>query len=138
MTEYLVRTPSGAPMVILECADRVDADLYASRNLKGVGDIVEVQSSETHQKSLEESFTTIMGDEELGKLAAKGRDTRQSDPRRIVVPRQLAGGRQEELTEAQQERQEEIEQIKGNDLEESFRRMGFSDSAAKIAAQGRN
>ena len=134
MNEYLVKTPEGDPLVILEAADLTDAELYAHRNLKGVNRVVPMPSTDAHEASLVESFTTIMGNADLGKLAAKGRDSQESGPRHIVVPRQLAGGAVVELTEAQRQRQEEIS---GGSLEESFRRMGFSESAAKIAARGR-
>ena len=134
MNEYLVKTPDGDPLVILEAADLTDAELYAHPKLKSVGSIVAMPSTDAHEASLVESFTTIMGDPELAEIAAKGRDSQESGPRRIVVPRQLAGGAVVELTEAQRQRQEEIS---GGSLEESFRRMGFSESAAKIAARGR-
>ena len=135
MNEYLVKTPEGDPLVILEAADLTDAELYAHRNLKGVNRVVPMPPADDHEASLIESFITIMGgNTELAEIAAKGRDSQESGPRRIVVPRQLAGGASEELTEAQRERQEEIG---GGTLEDSFRLMGFSESAAKIAAQGR-
>ena len=137
MNEYLVKTPEGDPLVILEAADFTDAKLYAHRNLKGAGinDVVPMLPAADHEASLVESFTTILGgDADLAEIAAQGRGSQESGLRRIVVPRQAAGGVSEELTEAQRERQEEIG---GGSLEQSFRDMGFSESAAKIAARGR-
>ena len=133
--DYLVETATGEPLAILEAADSTDAQLFAFRELKGAARVIPLPSTEAREKSLKESFTVIMGgDEKLAEIAAKGRDSGPPSLRRIVVPRQLAGGAHEELTEAQRERQEAISD---GELEQSFRDMGFSEAAAKIAVEGR-
>ena len=136
MHEYAVRNQAGDTLAILEAADYTDAELFTHREFGGAARVASMPSTDGREASLKESFTVIMGgDENLAEIAAKGRDSGQPSLRRIIVPRQLAGGAQEELTEAQRQRQEAIS---GENLERAFRDMGFSESAAKIAAEGRD
>ncbi len=74
--------------VLIEAADKIDAELWASRH----GYSVRVKDADAYerdtQKKLGEAFTSLLGDETAGEIAAAGRGLDLGTP--IRVPRQEA------------------------------------------------
>jgi hypothetical protein len=131
MPTYLFRDRGGRAIGATEARDRAEAQAIGRRGYPGYsGDPEAVISDENVAESLRESFRTIGLPEPTASLAALGRGEagRASDPADGLhegAASGVGGVREMEIREA-------------TPLEQAFRAMGLSESAARLAAGGRD
>lgn len=126
--------------VLIEAADRTDATLWASRNGYSPNVTDAGAYAATARRRLREAFAAMGHDSKTAEAAAAGReDPLTAQP--VVVPRQEAEILKPESGKKRTKPKEralvELRKTQPLSLEESFRALGLSEQAAKIAAGGR-